>query len=441
VARAEVKHDAPPGVSEALLELIVEHPRLWHGRVDPYLYQVVVEVAEKGRILDRVRQPLGFRSFFVDPERGFLLNGEPYELRGVNLHQDREGKGWAVTREEREEDFRLILELGCTLVRLVHYQHAEHAHDLCDRLGLAAWAEHGLVNTVSESPLFGDRCATELTELIRQSHNHPSIVCWGIGNEVQPHTPAARALLRRLSALVKAEDPTRPSTLATCFDELPGAYGNELLAHNQYFGWYRGEFADFPRWLDAMRARASGAPIGMSEYGAGAGPSLHSDAPRALDHTEEHQCLFHEAYWRALRERPWVWCRAVWQMFDAASDGRSEGEGPGINDKGLVTRDRSIKKDAFFWYQANWTDEPMVYLASRRFTPRTSAKTDVKVYSNCAEVELCLDGRSLGTRPVEDHVARFDGVTLSPGKNRLEAFARTRGIEVRDVCEWVLERE
>ena len=431
---------AAPGVTEVLLELAVVKPRLWNGRIDPYLYQAVVDVAADGTLTDRVRQPLGFRTFRIDPVQGFILNGQPYDLHGVGLHQDREGTGWAVSPGDHEEDFRLMMEMGCTFVRFVHYQHDQQDYDLCDRLGLIAWAEHGLVNTLSEKPEFLDRCVTQLTELIRQSYNHPAIITWGIGNEVQAHKyPFGPDLLRRLSRVVRTEDPTRPSTLATCYDEIPGAYDNDLIAHNKYFGWYHGASTDFAKWLDAQHAKAPDRCQGMSEYGAGAGPGIHSATPKAQDHSEEYQALFHEVYWRTLRNCPWVWCKAVWQMFDAASSTRHEGERPGVNDKGLVTRDRKIRKDAFYWYKANWTTEPLVYITSRRFTPRTATGTEVKVYSNCDEVELALNGRSLGARRVDDHVALWTGVELAGGENRLEAHGRTGGTTVADQCAWTLQ--
>jgi len=436
---ARADHVAGPGVTEVVLDLAVAKPRRWNGRSDPYIYQAVVEISADGVLWDRVRQPLGFRTVRVDPVQGFLLNGRPYDLHGVNLHQDREGRGWAVSPADREEDFRLMMELGCTFVRFAHYQHDQQAYDLCDRLGLIAWAEHGLVNTLSPRPEFAERCVSQLTDLIRQSYNHPSIVVWSIGNEVQAQRyPFGPDLLRRLSRVVKDEDATRPSTLATCYNEVPGAYDNDLIAHNQYFGWYHDTFAEFPKWLDAQHAKAPDRCQGMSEFGAGAGVSIHRAAPTVRDHSEEWQALFHEAYWRVLRDRPWVWCKAVWQMFDAASSGRHEGERAGVNDKGLVTRDRQIRKDAFYWYKANWTAEPLVYITSRRFSPRRAAQTDVKVYSNCDEVELVLNGRSLGARRVDDHVALWNGVELVAGDNRLEARGRTPAATVTDRCVWTL---
>jgi beta-galactosidase len=440
VERTRSHHLATPGVSEVVLEVVVEQPRLWRGRVAPCLYVASVEVYDAGddRLLDASSQTFGFRVFAVSAERGFLLNGEPYELRGVNLHQDGPRAAWAMSEAERERDFELVRELGATFVRLVHYQHDQHAYALADRLGLVVWAEHALVNTVGESPLFAERAALQLTALIRQSFNHPSIAVWGIGNEVQTHAPPqAKRLLTELAALVKSEDPSRPSAISTCYDEPAGTYGVDLIAHNKYFGWYTGVFADLTSWLDAQHARPPGGSFGMSEYGAGAGMTLHASEPKALDHSEEYQCLFHEQYWHALSQRSWLWCKAVWQMFDAASAGRDEGDTPGINDKGLVTRDRLTKKDAFFWYRACWSDEAIVHVTGRRARER-ERRTDVKVYSSCDEVELRVNGSSRGVVRVVAHIALFRDVALDSGENTIEAEGRRPGATVRDECSWAV---
>jgi len=439
VGQVSQSHLASSGVSEAVLDLELREPRLWRGRHDPYLYTATVSIEperKKGAATQRadaVVQKVGFRTFRIDPEQGFLLNNESYDLHGVNLHQDRAAKAWAVSSQDREEDFQLAVELGCTFVRLVHYQHDEQAYALADRLGLILWTEHALVNTVSSSPVFAERCVANLRELIRQNFNHSSVVFWGIGNEVQTHLPPAKPLLELLAREVRLEDPSRFSALATNYSEPADAYGVDAIAHNQYFGWYHGMFADFPQWIDRQREKTPGLGLGMAEYGAGASVTIHSAAPVALDHSEEYQALFHESYWQTLRERPWVWCKAVWQFMDAASNGRNEGEAPGLNDKGLVTRDRRIRKDAFYWYQANWTAEPMVYVTGRRFV-RTDATTAVKVYSNCDTIELRLNGHSLGTLPVVDHVAIWTEVKLRPGPNQVVALGRRGAGEVRDEC-------
>lgn len=434
-AEAHLQHLAAAGVSVAELALDVPEPKLWRGLSDPALYSVVTELYDDEELLDALDQPHGFRSVRVDPERGFLLNDEPYPLRGVCLHQDREGFGWVVDRQGLVDDFRILAELGATFLRVVHYQSHPLLYELCDRVGLVVWAEHALLNQTAAGAAFSERALLQMSELIRQNFNRPSVAFWGVSNEMQTREPPeARALLEQLVSSSKREDPSRLCTLATNFGEAAGSYGEDMTGHNKYLGWYGGELDDFPAWLDAQRAKAPLVPLGVAEYGAGAGPTLHYDEPRRMDHSEEYQCLYHEASWRALRERPWLACTSVWVLFDFASAERAEGERLGINDKGLVTRDRKLKKDAFFFYKAQWSREPFVYITSRRFVARTRAKTEVKVYSNLPFVELLHNGRSLGRRAVEAGVALWREVELTPWANEMVASAG----DVKDSVVWIL---
>lgn len=428
-------HLAPPGISVAELSLVVKNPRLWDGLKAPSLYEVRVELHEGDALHDRVLEPYGFRRFHVDPELGFFLNGKPYPLHGVGMHQESATAGWVVDFDGLKEDFRLVDELGASFVRVVHYQSHPALYDLCDELGFVVWAEQALINRASKSAVFVERVLLQMTELIRQNYNRPSIAFWGISNELQTReTPEAKALLERLAKLCEEEDPSRLSTLATNLQEPAGSFGEQVTAHNNYLGWYGGNFADFPPWLDLQRAKNPGVPMGLSEYGAGAGPHIHYDCPAMMDHSEEYQCLYHEAAWEALRTRPWLFCTAIWDMFDFASAGRAEGESLGINDKGLVTRDRKLNKDAFYFYKAQWSREPFVYIASRRFVARTLAQTTVKIYSNQAVVELQHNGKSLGTQPVKNGTAVFPEVTLTPWANRMVARSGT----LEDVAVWIL---
>jgi beta-galactosidase len=438
VAEANTHVQAPPGTSEAILSSVVANPVLWQGRRAPYLYHATVTLSGTTGD-DAVTEPLGFRTFAIDPERGFILNGQPYDLHGVNLHQDAGNGGWVFHAGERERDFQEMFDLGCTFVRFAHYQHPAIDYDLADRLGLVVWTEHAFVNTAGASPDFAARCAANLRELIRQNYNHPSIVVWGIGNEVQAKKQHAGTILEMLAAEVQVEDPTRPSTLATNYEEPAGAYGVASIAHNQYHGWYHDRPEDFAPWLDRQRAKSPRGAMGVSEYGAGASPKIHTATPVRMDHSEEYQATYHEVCWKALQERPWLWCKTIWVMYDFASSSRHEGDTAGINDKGLVTRDRSSRKDAFYWYQANWSEQPMLHITSRRFTPRQDATTAVKIYSNAATVELEVNGRSLGPRTSSDHLFVWNDVTLTAGKNTLRAHAEIGGRRIADECEWELQ--
>jgi len=307
-----------------------------------------------------------------------------------------------------------------------------------------AWAEIPFVNQALPTPEFLENAKQQLRELIRQNYNHPSICFWGVGNETSG--PAADSVIAALAAVAREEDSTRLSTYASDHDSAdPKNWHTDVVAFNKYFGWYYGTPADFTRWLDGTRAAYPRARFGMSEYGAGASVIQHSQDPaqpeaRGLFHPEEYQCLYHEAYWAALKTRPYVWAKFIWCLHDFASDSRNEGDHPGRNDKGLVTYDRKVMKDAYFFYKANWAGAPVLHIAGSRFAERRDPVTDVKVYSNAPEVELEVNGASLGalSDPQEGRVFQWRGVRLVPGENRIVAKARLGGHEESDSCTWTL---
>jgi beta-galactosidase len=428
------------GRGEVVERLTLARPRLWDGTRDPYLYKVYAEVYEGGRLRDRVEQPLGLRFFKVDADGGFFLNGRPLDLHGVSRHQDRLNKGWAISEADEREDFALIREVGATAIRVAHYQQSQLWYSLADQSGLVMWAEIPFVGPALDKPTFADNAVEQLRELIRQNYNHPSILFWGVGNETRG--ASADALIARLAAEVKTEDPTRLSTYASDHaDDDPKNWHTDLTAFNRYYGWYRGSLEDFAAWADRIHKEFPRARVGVSEYGAGASVAQHEADPKqpkpaSRYHPEEYQALFHEAYWNAMRSRPFLWCKFVWNMFDFAADQRSEGDTLGRNDKGLVTYDRRTRKDAFFWYKANWSDAPVLYITDRRFVRRTQPVTDVKVYSNADSVELFVNGVSKGKRAGENHVFRWAGVNLKEGENRVEARAARAGRRLADSCTW-----
>jgi beta-galactosidase len=431
-------------VSESLA---LPRPRLWSGRADPYLYAVRTDVrGEHGS--DTVSVPLGVRTMAVDPDVGFLLNGQPYPLYGVNTHPtSRPGRGPAVTRAEMEADFGRILELGATALRLAHYQHPPHAYDLADRHGLVLWTEAPYVSEVSDSPEFQANVLRQTRELIRQNVNHPSLAMWGLGNEQYTSNAAANRVLAALQALAKEEDPDRLTTYAHCCkaDDDPLANHADLTGYNRYFHWYGSPPTDgLAAWADGLHATAPGRRFSVSEYGGGASILHHRQdsgfsTPASGFHSEEWQSTIHEQSWEALRKRPFVWGAFVWVMFDFPSDGRDEGDRPGINDKGLVTTDGAVAKDAFYFLKSRWSREPVVHITSRRDTPRLKAETDVKVYSNAPKVELSLNGASQGEKPVVEGVARWAGLTLRPGTNGVEAVGSVEGSRVSDRVTWDLD--
>lgn len=419
---------APRGADEAVVPLSIARPRRWNGRKDPYLYNVSAELRDlDGASLDTVSVPLGLRSARFDPERGFLLNDAPYPLHGVNLfHSGRPGRGLAVTDREIESDMQTLDELGVTAIRFVHFQHPQRAYEEADRRGILLWTEIGLNGVSDPGEAFAANASQQMRELIRQNYNHPSVVLWGLGNEVYATTPDVTRVLERLQTVVKQEDPSRPTVYAHCCqaDDVEKARVSDVIAFNRYFGWYPEQKGTIGSWADSFHSRYPAKPFLVGEYGAGASirnqqlPPPATVVPTSGWHPEQTQTAYHELNWPQLAARPYLGGSFVWVAFDLASDGRREGDRPGINDKGLVSYDRQVKKDAYFWYQANWSRVPMVHIVDRRLERRTDAEVEIKAYSNLAELELSLNGRTIGRHPVEDHVARWN-LALATGRNRV----------------------
>ncbi|MFM2082930.1 MAG: hypothetical protein RL380_1621 [Verrucomicrobiota bacterium] len=426
----------------------VPRPHRWHGLADPYLYRAVVELRAAEGVIDSVEQPLGLRSFRVDPDHGFFLNDQPYHLHGVNRHQDRPDKGWALSAADQDEDMALLKELGATAVRCAHYQHSEYFYSACDRAGILVWAEIPLVDSVTNTAQFAETSRNQLLDLIRQNVNHPAIFCWSLFNELRPNHPDPHRLLQDLNVVAHGEDPTRPTIAATCTWGLPQMNQlPDLLGWNIYPGWYPEwkPLADTARQLDSYRATSRRGGVCLSEYGAGANAKQHeqnSAQPKADGqwHPEEWQGIVHEEVWKQLRARPFVWGAFIWNFADFTSFWRKEGGVKGLNDKGILTFDRQTKKDAFYFYQANWNDRTeTLHLTSQRHAVRTNAVTDVKVYSNARAAELFLNAASQG-RQTNDGNAVFvwKNLTLRPGENLTEVRATIHGTNVTDRCVWTL---
>lgn len=431
---------------ETVQQLTIDQPRLWNGTEDPYRYTVHAELVDVGddTTTDRVTVPLGLRTFSSDADEGFSLNGEHLPLRGVNAHQDRLDKGWAVSEEDRDEDFRLMDEMGVNALRTAHYQQAESVYDRADESGYVVWAEVPLVDEVTDSDAFTENSVRQLRELIRQNHHHPSVVFWGIGNEQRTDDEATNDVLAELAGTVAEEDPDRLSTYASNLGEdAEVGKHTEVMAFNKYFGWYESAGIDgFGPWADQVHANQPQRPFGVSEYGAGASIHQHAEDPENVepgsrDHPEEYQSKVHERSWAQIEERPYLYGTFVWVMFDFASDWRDEGDTPGRNDKGLVTYDRKDRKDAFYFYKANWnTEEDTTHLNSKRWTDRTEATTTVRVYSTGEEVRLRLNGEDLGTMTGHSHHTFTQEVELAPGTNEIEVTG-SNGVE--DSASWELD--
>ncbi|MBR3766899.1 MAG: glycoside hydrolase family 2 protein [Clostridia bacterium] len=380
-------------------ELDIKDVHLWNGRIDPYLYTAEAVLIADGEEKDKVTARFGCRTFKVDPEKGFFLNGKSYPLRGVSRHQDRPGIGNALLPEHHKEDLDLIMEVGATTIRLAHYQHSQVFYDLCDETGLVLWAEIPYISR--HMPEGFDNTKSQMTELIAQNYNHPSIVTWGLSNEISMGGSADASLLKNhhmLNDLCHEMDKTRPTTIAAVtMAEIDSEYVHisDILSYNHYFGWYGGTTDMNGPWFDDFHKKYPEKAIGISEYGCEA-LNWHTSTPTQGDYTEEYQSFYHEELIKQIIERPYLWATHVWNMFDFAADARSEGGEDGMNHKGLVTFDRKYKKDSFYAYKAWLNPEKMVHICSKRYIDRTEDKTKVTVYSNCDEVELFANGVSVG---------------------------------------------
>jgi beta-galactosidase len=428
-------------LSNVVQSTTVANPHLWNGLADPYLYRVLVELVDGTSVIDQVSQPLGFRWFSVDPNTGFQLNGRAYDLHGVNLHQFWLNLGWAITSTERQKAYALLKELGATFVRLCHYQHADETYQLGDENGIVLWSELGMVGSYTASSNFYANAKQQLQEMIRQNYNHPAICFWSLYNE--QGSAGFTNLLEQLNSVAHTEDSTRLTTAAS--NQGDGAAMNwytDVISFNKYFGWYGGVNSDFSSWADNIHNNYPTRCIGLSEYGAGASVYQHEENPTApvttsAWHPEEWQNLLHEAYWPMLQARPWIWCKQVWVMFDFPSAWRNEGDTPGRNDKGLVTIDGQICKDAFYFYKAWWTTNPMVYITGHTFTNRLTNAITAKVYANCDSVELFLNGVSQGSRTSTNRIFTWP-ITLVPGgTNTMQAIGAQGTNTVADSLIWI----
>lgn len=416
-------------------EFVIENVHLWDGVDDPYLYTASAKLPSG----DEVSARFGCRVFACDPEKGFFLNGRSYPLRGVSRHQDLKGKGNALSYEDHAADMAIIRELGANTLRLAHYQHAQEFYDLCDENGIVVWAEIPYITM----HMSGGRQDTldQMRELITQCYNHPCIAVWGLSNEITAASAVSEELLenhRALNELCHRMDPTRLTTMANVFmleTDSPILEIPDINSYNLYFGWYLGELEQTDEFFDEYHAKYPERVIGFSEYGADANPAFHSSRPEKGDYTEEYQALYHEHMLQMIEARPWLWATHVWNLFDFAADGRDEGGKHGENQKGLVSFDRSLRKDAFYLYKAAWnTQEPFVHLCGKRYVNRCEAETEIKVYSNCESVSLFVDGARIGTQTGKT-VFRFRIPLVGEHLIRAEAQGCSDSMCIRRVSE------
>lgn len=432
-------------VMQQELTFEIDQPHLWNGRQDPFLYQAEVTLFRNGQMVDRVTQPLGLRFYRIDPDKGFFLNGKHLPLQGVCRHQDRSEVGNALRPQHHEEDVALMLEMGVNAVRLAHYPQATYFYDLMDKNGIIVWAEIPFVGPGGyndkgfvDLPAFRANGKEQLKELIRQHYNHPSICVWGLFNELTELGDNPVEYIKELNVLAHQEDTTRPTTSAS--NQMGDLnFITDAIAWNRYDGWYGGTPADLGKWLDRMHKDHPKICIAISEYGAGASiyhqqDSLVKTVPTSWWHPENWQTYYHIENWKTISSRPYVWGSFVWNMFDFGAAHRTEGDRPGINDKGLVTFDRKVRKDAFYFYKANWNrEEPMLYLTGKRNTVRTQRLQTIIAFTNQAGAELFVNGKSYGkTTPDSYAILEWKNVELQPGENEIKVVSTNKKLPLSD---------
>ena len=413
---------------EAVETIEIKNVVLWNGRKNPYLYTAEIELLEGDKVIDKVSTRFGCRTFEIDAERGFILNGEEYPLRGVSRHQDRWGLGNALLPEHHKEDMELIYEMGANTIRLAHYQHDQYFYDLCDEYGMVIWAEIPYIS--KHMPTGRENTISQMKELIVQNYNHPSIVVWGLSNEISMNGSDEDLLDNHkvLNDLCHEMDKTRLTTIAVvsmCSLDDPYIQIPDVVSHNHYFGWYGGDTSMNGPWFDNFHAKFPNIPVGMSEYGCEA-LNWHTSNPQQGDYTEEYQAYYHEELIKQLFSRKYIWATHVWNMFDFGADARAEGGENGQNHKGLITFDRKHKKDSFYAYKAWLSDDPFVHICGKRYVDRVEDLTKVTVYSNLPEVELIANGKSLGKQTSDNHFFYFD-VPNTASVTHLQAVAGEYG--------------
>ena len=432
-------------VMQQELTFEIDQPHLWNGRQDPFLYQAEVTLFRNGQMVDRVTQPLGLRFYRIDPDKGFFLNGKHLPLQGVCRHQDRSEVGNALRPQHHEEDVALMLEMGVNAVRLAHYPQATYFYDLMDKNGIIVWAEIPFVGPGGyndkgfvDLPAFRANGKEQLKELIRQHYNHPSICVWGLFNELTELGDNPVEYIKELNVLAHQEDTTRPTTSAS--NQMGDLnFITDAIAWNRYDGWYGGTPADLGKWLDRMHKDHPEICIAISEYGAGASiyhqqDSLVKTVPTSWWRPENWQTYYHIENWKTISSRPYVWGSFVWNMFDFGAAHRTEGDRPGINDKGLVTFDRKVRKDAFYFYKANWNrEEPMLYLTGKRNTVRTQRLQTITAFTNLSGAELFVNGKSYGKAIPDSYaILEWKNVELEPGENEIKVVSTNKKLPLSD---------
>jgi beta-galactosidase len=440
----------PQGIQIFHQTFALKKPHLWNAFDDPYLYKVVTSIKEDGAIADKVAVPLGIRKFEIVEGKGFYLNGRPYRLHGVNRHQDWWGYGNALSNQQHAEDLNMIKEMGANTIRLSHYQQAEYIYSKADSMGFIIWTEIPFVNTVSGKE--AENAKQQMTELIRQNYNHPSIYVWGLHNEIKASSPDAygSVLTAALNDIAKTEDPDRYTASVNGSGEMESAENSlaDIQGINRYFGWYEKTSYELDNWVKDLKQRFPFYKVVLSEYGCEGNVNQQDENPptnvnptQGQYYPEQLETRLHEIQWGIIEKHPYLFASYIWCMFDFAIPGWNRGGVPARNQKGMVTFDRKIKKDVFYWYKANWSKEPVVYISDRRLVKRKNATTNIIAYSNQGTPALFVNGKRVG-EPKQGTTSVhfiFENVALQKGKNNIKLLAGNKGKSTSDEVEWTLE--
>ena len=427
----------PQGTQAFTMNFRIKKPHLWQGREDPYLYRVVTRLKQKGQIIDEQVQPLGLRRYEAIAGKGFFLNGKKYPMYGVTRHQDWWQKGSALTNREHDIDLATIMDVGATTVRFAHYQQSDYIYSRCDSLGLVIWAEIPFVNRVTGEEW--ENAHSQLRELIRQSYNHPSIYVWGLHNEVYSPTDYTAQLTQSLHDLAKTEDPDRMTVSVNGYGIAQHSVNQnaDIQGMNRYFGWYEKKIGDIDTWVEGLEKNYPWQRLMLTEYGADAniehqtellGESLNWGRPY---YPETFQTKTHEYQWSVIAKHPYILASYLWNTFDFGCPMWTRGGVACRNLKGLVTFDRKTKKDSYFWYKANWSKDPVLYLTQRR-------NTSITVYSNRGIPSVTLNGKTLPAprKGYTDVHWIFDNVTLQDGPNTIQAQVKAPEGLLTDEIKW-----
>lgn len=421
-------------------------PHLWQGLEDPYLYKVVTRLIKEDNLIDEVIQPLGIRHFELIASDGMYLNGKKVPMYGVCRHQDWWQLGSALTNKEHDTDLEIIQEIGATTIRLAHYQQSEYFYSKCDSIGFMVWAEIPFVNSVTTKER--NNAKQQLVELIRQNYNHPSIYVWGLHNEVYKPHDYTIAVTTELNDLAKTEDPYRYTVQVSGYNKIDHPVNNnaDIQGINQYFGWYNGTLDSLQTWVERAETQFKDYKVIFSEYGTEANIAQQKEVVSNRgdccgfdkDYNESFATRFHEEHWNVISKHPFLIASYIWNTFDFATPMSSQGQVESRNMKGLVTFDRKTKKDPFYWYKANWSKEPVVYITQRRVVNRGNEITPITVYSNMGIPKLYVNGKEISefiNGYTRVHYI-FNNIQLIEGENIVEVKVQKEGKTYEDKVIW-----